>query len=78
MAAAKSAKRELTAEEKALVEKVTKLVDEIVQVDVFDKLGVELHESQEYVRPALRHTKFAFPIASSINIQSGQKVAVAV
>ena len=49
MAAAKSAKRDLTAEEKALVEKVTKLVDEIVQVDVFDKLGVELHESQEYV-----------------------------
>eukprot|EP01035_Chromulina_nebulosa_P026393 gene26393-34540_t len=58
VAAAKSAKRELTAEEKALIEKVTKLVDEIVQVDVFDKLGVELHESQEYVRPALRHTKF--------------------
>lgn len=59
VAAAKKAKRELTAEEKAQVEKVQAVVNEIIQVDVFDKLGSEVHENADFVRPALRHTKFA-------------------
>jgi len=67
--AAKKAKLTLTAEEAALVAKVSKMVNEIVQVDVFDKLGSEQTASADYVRPALRHTKFA---------QQSVKVAVAV
>lgn len=59
VAAAKKAKRALTTEEAALVEKVTKIVNEIVQVDVFDKIGSEIYEGPDYVRPALRNTKFA-------------------
>lgn len=39
VAAAKKAKRSLTAEEAALVEKVNKIVNDLVQVDVFDKIG---------------------------------------
>ena len=59
VAAARKAKRELTAEEKALVDKVNAAVNEIIQVDVFDKLGIEKHMDDSYVRPALRHTKFS-------------------
>lgn len=59
VAAAKKAKRALTTEEQANVDKVFAVVNEIVQVDVFDKLGSEENEGPDYVRPALRHTKFA-------------------
>jgi hypothetical protein len=59
IAAAKKAKRALTIDEQALVNSVNALINELVQVDVFDKLGVEKHMGDDYVRPALRHTKFA-------------------
>lgn len=58
VAAAKKEKRSLTPEETALVRKVTKAADQIIQVDVFDKLGIEKHMPDDYVRPALRHTRF--------------------
>jgi acyl-CoA dehydrogenase len=58
VAAAKKAKRALTEEEKALVAKVNAVVNELIQVDAFDKLGAEKHQGDDYVRPALRHTKF--------------------
>lgn len=70
-AAAKKARRELTAEEAALVLKVQTIANEIVQVDAFDKLGSEKYEGEGYVRPALRGTKFvktttpATPITST-------------
>ena len=57
--AAKKAKRPLTTEEQALVAKVTAAADSIIQVDAFDKLGVENYQDEDYVRPALRGTKFA-------------------
>lgn len=57
-AAARKAKRPLTAEEQALVDKVTAMADAIVQVDVFDKLGIEKFEGEDYIRPALRGTRF--------------------
>ena len=59
IAAAKKAKRALTAQEQALVDEVNAAVNEIVQVDSFEKLGIEKHMPEDYVRPALRHTKFA-------------------
>ena len=59
LAAAKKAKRSLTAEEQALVTKVTALVNDLVQVDSFEKLGQEKHEDGSFIRPALRGTKFA-------------------
>lgn len=59
VAAAKKAKRPLTTEEQELVAKVTAAADKIVQVDAFDKLGAEKTAGKEYVRPALRGTKFA-------------------
>lgn len=59
LAEAKKAKRHLTAEEQKLIDEVNAVVNEIVQVDVHDKLGVEKHMGDDYVRPALRHTKFA-------------------
>ncbi len=59
VAAAKKAKRPLTTDEQALVDRVNKVVDKLIQVDVFDKLGAEKHESEDFVRPALRNTKFA-------------------
>jgi len=59
VAAAKKAKRELTADEKALVAKVQEVVNTIIQVNSFDKIGSEKHEEASYVRPALRGTKFA-------------------
>ena len=58
-AAAKKAKRPLTTEEQALVAKVTAAADAIIQVDAFDKLGAEKYQDADYVRPALRGTKFA-------------------
>ena len=41
-----------------MVEEVARVVNEIIQVDVFDKIGSEVSEGPDYVRPALRHTKF--------------------
>lgn len=58
VAAAKKAKRPLTTTEQALVDRVTKMADEIIQVDVFDKVGIEKHMPVDYVRPALRGTRF--------------------
>jgi alkylation response protein AidB-like acyl-CoA dehydrogenase len=58
VADAKKAKRDLTAAEKAQVAEVAAVVNELVQVDVFDKLGLEKHMGDDYIRPALRHTKF--------------------
>ena len=58
MAAAKKAKRPLTTDEQALVDKVLAMANDIIQVDVFDKVGIEKHEPVEYVRPALRGSKF--------------------
>ena len=57
-AAARKAKRALTAEEQELVDRVAALANEIVQVDVFDKLGKEKFEGDGYIRPALRNTRF--------------------
>jgi len=65
VSAAKKAKRALTPEEQKQVDHVTAVVNQIVQVDAFDKLGSERYESEDYVRPALRHTKFAAPISVS-------------
>lgn len=58
-AAAKKAKRSLTAEEQALADKVAAVVNELVQVDSHEKLGAEHTAGEDYVRPALRHTRFA-------------------
>jgi len=59
VAAAKKAKRPLSADEEALVAKVNSVVNELVQVDSFEKLGLEKNMGDDYIRPALRHTKFA-------------------
>jgi hypothetical protein len=69
VSAAKKAKRALTVEEQKQVDEVTAVVNRIVQVDAFDKLGSEKYEADDYVRPALRHTKFAAPI--SVSVASG-------
>jgi acyl-CoA dehydrogenase len=58
VSAAKKAKRPLTTDEQALVDRVNHVVDRLIQVDAFDKLGAEKYEGDDYVRPALRHTKF--------------------
>jgi len=58
VAAAKKAKRELTQEEKDLVNKVKAAANDLVQVDSFDKLGIEKYMPDDYVRPALRGTRF--------------------
>jgi len=88
VAAAKKAKRPLTTEEQALVDKVTLLADVIVQVDVFDKVGIEKHLGADYVRPALRGTRFepkeaqlqvaVEKAAAATAARKAQKVAVAV
>jgi len=58
-AAAKKAKRSLTAEEQALADKVAAVVNELVQVDSHEKLGIEHTAGDDYVRPGLRNTRFA-------------------
>jgi hypothetical protein len=58
VAAARKAKRSLTDAEQKLVDQVTAMANEIIQVDVFDKVGIEKHEPVDYVRPALRGSKF--------------------
>lgn len=59
VATAKKEKRALTPVEQKLVDDLAKAANVIVQVDAFDKLGSEVHDSADYVRPALRGTKFA-------------------
>jgi len=56
--AAKKAKRELTAVEMEEVEAVRILVDKLIQVDSFEKIGLEAVQEEGYVRPALRGTRF--------------------
>jgi len=58
-AAAKKAKRALTADEQALADKVAAAVNDLVQVDSHEKLGLEQHAGDDYVRPGLRGTRFA-------------------
>lgn len=77
VSAAKKAKRDLTESEQALVDKVAALANEIVQVDVFDKIGIEKHLPEDYVRPALRGTRFedlAKVKASAASQKVGAKV----
>lgn len=59
VSAAKKAKRSLTEDEQKLVSLVEEAANVIVQVDSFEKLGKEKYESEAYVRPALKDTKFA-------------------
>lgn len=65
----------MTELEQAKVDKVAQVVNEIVQVDVFDKIGSEVNEPASYVRPALRHTKFENMTAP---VSQKKKAAVAV
>ena len=58
LAKAKKEKRALTPEEQKEVDKVAAIVDRIIQVDSFEKLGIEKHMDDNYVRPALRGTRF--------------------
>lgn len=58
LARAKKEKRALTKDEQAEADRVFALVDAIVQVDSFEKLGEERHAADDYVRPALRGTRF--------------------
>ncbi|KNC49744.1 acyl-CoA dehydrogenase domain-containing protein [Thecamonas trahens ATCC 50062] len=46
--------RALTDSEQALVDEVEAARERIIQVDSFHKLGKEIHEGPDYVRPALR------------------------
>lgn len=55
----KKAKTSLSAEEQKLVDEVTALVDHLIQVSSFDKLGKEKLMDESYVRPAMKGTKFA-------------------
>lgn len=55
----KKAKRHFTPDEQALIDQVNEVVNQLVQVDVFEKLGLEKHVGDDYIRPALRNTKFA-------------------
>ena len=60
------------------------MANEIVQVDVFDKIGKEKYESEDYIRPALRNTRFEAlendlkeRVAMSARAKEASKVAVA-
>lgn len=66
LAKIKKEKRSLTPDEERFIAKVNAIVDQIVQVDVFDKLGVETHMDDSYVRPALRGTRFAENAAAEV------------
>jgi acyl-CoA dehydrogenase len=59
VATAKKEKRELNATEKAMLAEVQSVVNDLVQVNVFDRLGVEKREDDSYIRPALRSTRFS-------------------
>jgi acyl-CoA dehydrogenase len=56
---AKKLHKLLTLEEQEFVSKVERIVDKLIQVDSFDKLGKEKLEDENYVRPGLKNTKFA-------------------
>ena len=73
MAAAKKAKRALTPEEEALVKRVTEVVDQLIQVNTFEKLGIEKIMGSDYVRPALRGTKFVNTAAATVADTSSVK-----
>jgi hypothetical protein len=73
--AAKKAKRPLTDSEQALVDKVAAAANVLIQVDTFERLGAEKNEAADYVRPALRNTKFA---AHSVGASAAAAVAVPV
>lgn len=86
VSAAKKAKRPLTTEEQELVDRVADMANEIVQVDVFDKLGKEKFEDDDYIRPALRNTRFEslendlkerVAVSARAKEQATKKVAVA-
>ena len=55
------AKRVLNAEEEALVKKVTTVVDKLIQVNVFEKLGVYLHVYTNSVL-FIHEIYFSFPV----------------
>lgn len=55
----KKEKREMSADEKVFMEGFNAKVNEIVQVDSFEKLGIEKYQDEDYIRPALRGTRFA-------------------
>lgn len=55
---ARKEKRQLTASEQALVDEVEQARDAIIQVDVFDRLGAEEYQGADYVRSALKNTRF--------------------
>lgn len=76
VAAAKKEKRELTAAESALISEVQTIVNDIIQVNVFDKLGVEKQMDDSYVRPALRNTRFAEDGHSATNSRVTVKATV--
>lgn len=59
VALAKKEKRELNAADKALLAEVESIVNDLVQVNSFDRLGAEKFEDDNFVRPALRNTRFA-------------------
>jgi acyl-CoA dehydrogenase len=67
-AAKKRSGKALTKEEQEYVDRVNALVNELIQVDSFDKLGKEKLADESYVRPGLQNTRFAemkTPIAVS-------------
>lgn len=73
LARAKKEKRSLTAEEQKEVDRVAAIVDQLVQVDVFDKLGVEKYEGENYIRPALRGTRFVEHLQQAVPIAAGAR-----
>ena len=68
-ARAKKEKRDLTADEKKLIETVNSLVNDIIQVDSFDKLGIEKIAGDDYIRPALKGSRFA-----NLKVKSAQQI----
>lgn len=56
---ARKAERALTTAEQEEADRVAGIVDELIQVDSFDKVGVEKYRDSAYVRPALAISKFA-------------------
>lgn len=50
--------RALTISEIKFIDEVKIAIDDLIQVDSFDKLGIEINADENYIRPALRNTKF--------------------
>ena len=55
----KKTKRSISPEEQAIIDHVEKVVDTLIQVDSYDRLGKEKLMDETYVRPAMLNTKFA-------------------